>query len=283
MVDVLLVTCDRYPEGDAETALLSSSLAARGVDARIAAWSDPATRWGEARMVVLRSTWDYHHREQEFLGWIDAVAAETVLFNPAAIVHWNAHKSYLVGLAGMGLPVVPTRLLRQTSGDDLGAMLASLGWPDAVIKPAISADGEGIHRVTIGSPLPLPDSLPIELLAQPFLPSILSEGEVSVMWAGGVMEAVRKRPGKGEFRVQERWGGSTLAVPMEEQWRTITDQCLAVVGSPLLYARVDLVRDHDGWKVMELELIEPSLYLGHCPAVLEALVGEIVEKVTGDA
>ena len=276
-MDVLLVTCEKYPEGEPETRQLAERLRAGGLEARVAAWSDPAVDWGGASLVVLRSTWDYHRHLDEFLDWTDGVAGATRLRNPVEVIRWNAHKGYLLDLERRGIPIVDTVLVKAPEAARAAAIAQARGWHEAVVKPAVSADGEGAQRIGIGQAAV--DAHGRDLLVQPFVPAIATEGELSVVWAAGVMEAVRKRPGHGDFRVQFQFGGSHTAEPLDPACAELARACLASVDADLLYARIDMIRHEGAWRVMELELIEPSLFLEDCPAVEEALIGEIRRRV----
>jgi hypothetical protein len=187
------------------------------------------------------------------------------------LVRLNADKAYLADLAAAGIPVVPTLRLERGAAVDLGDLLDERGWGEAVVKPAVSASAFRTWRIPHGEAAAAQEDF-ADLLAgsavlvQPFLPEIQTRGEWSFLFfAGEFSHAVLKRPRDGEFRVQEEHGGATTAQrPNSEllaQARAVVDH----IPGPWLYARVDGVELEGGLALMELELIEPSLFLRHDP------------------
>jgi glutathione synthase/RimK-type ligase-like ATP-grasp enzyme len=231
-------------------------------------------RWEDARLVVLRSTWNYPHRPQDFLDWVDRTARRAGLLNPPAVVHSNIHKSYLLELERRGVPVVPTRLLRQGSGASLRE--AAADWDTVVVKPAISAASLDTLRVERDAPegeAHLRRLLATrDVLVQPYLHSVEGVGERALVWIDGQLtHAVRKHP---RFAAEDE--SVSAALPIEDDERRLAEAALATAPSPLLYARVDVARGADGRPVvMELELIEPSLFLMQHPQALERFADAI--------
>lgn len=281
---MILATASRLPRADEDDHPLRAALAARGLSAETRAWDDPLVDWGAARACVIRSTWNYVRHHDAFLGWADRCAAVTRLWNPSAIVRWNSHKRYLLELAEAGLSVVPTRLV--TRGDDprLAAHLGAAGWDTMVIKPAVSAGSFATVRVARGDVATAGQAHLDALLAagqdvlvQPFLSSVDGYGERALVWIDGALtHAVRKSP---------RFAGDpqriSEAVPIAPDESVLAEAILAVAArEPLLYDRVDLARDERGRPcLMELELIEPSLFLDRAPAALERLAAAIQRLV----
>ncbi len=264
---VALVTCRDEAELPADDRLLPPELAGRGIAASAQLWDDPNVRWESFDAIVLRSTWDYHVRYEEFRRWIEARASEGApLWNPAPLVEWNSHKFYLRDLERRGVPIVPTRFLPAGTGGDLGEILAREGWQRAVVKPAVSATAFRTHRVDRRS---APNDAPArELLAesdalvQEYLPEIESDGEWSFVYLGGEFShAVRKRPTPGDFRVQEQFGGTAETGRPDAELVRRAQAAVAAIDLPWLYARVDAVETSRGLLLMELELVEPTLYL----------------------
>lgn len=222
---------------------------------------------------MIRSTWDYHHRADDFVRWAEAVGAMTRLHNPAPVVRWNAHKRYLLDLEARGVSVVPSALLFRGWSGSLEAVVDSRGWHDIVIKPAVSAGshmtlrsrGAGAEaEAHLRSVVATRDAL-----VQPYLPEVEASGERAVVCIGGaVTHAVRKSP--RFLHDDESVSGALQVSPAET---ALARAALDAAGfGPLLYARVDMVRDGDSMRLMELELIEPSLFLRQHPPALEALV-----------
>lgn len=272
MTQVLLVTCAALPDGEPGGDLLLRELTARGVDAAWAVWDDPAVDWAEARMVWVRSLWDYEHRRDEVIDWARRVQGLTTLVNTAAVVEWNTDKAYLLDLAEAGLPVVPT-----TTVDieyDLGTAVAEVA--PAVVKPRVGAGGRGVVLFDLepGGPQGIDETqlVPGPWVVQPLVESVRTEGETSVFVLGGEpVSQVRKVPAGGEIRVNEEYGGRTDAVPLDDEAAGLAVRAVttgeSLLSTALPYARVDLVRMPDGELVVsELEVVEPGLYLDVVPA-----------------
>jgi len=271
-MELRIATCRPLPEPDPDEQPLLAALAARGVRARMAAWSDPAEDWSAPVATVVRSTWDYLHRPEEFLAWIERTARAAPLWNPPAVLRWNAHKFYLRELAARGFPVAPTAFLERGARVTLAEVLARHGWDEAVVKPAVSAASFGTLRVRARVPAELArgEAHLAELLAgrdmlvQRYLPAVATSGERALVWIDGELtHAVRKSP---RFSGGEE---SVSSVPVADDERALALALLEPLRRELLYARVDLVRDERGAPVlMELELLEPSLFLvQHAPAL----------------
>ncbi|MCD2194456.1 hypothetical protein LQ327_13860 [Actinomycetospora endophytica] len=254
----------RSERSDAENRPLLEALEERGARARIEPWDadDAVAGWSAADLVAVRTTWDYSGRRDEFLAWAAGVAGSTVLQNPLPVLEWNSHKRYLVELAAAGVPVVPTRLVPAGSAPE------PLGPGRVVVKPAVSAGGRGTHR-GLGPEL---DATLSELVAaadalvQPAVESIDSDGEVSLIRLGERWShAVRKFPGPGGFLVHEKHGGRLEDHEPTPRELDVADAALALSPAPVHAARVDLVRIDGEPVVMELELIEPELFLRRSP------------------
>jgi hypothetical protein len=262
---VALVTCARIPDLTADDRLLAAALGERGAAVSAEIW-DADADWASFDRVVLRSVWDYHLRADAFGAWLEARSADgTVLLNPAALVRWNMHKRYLDDLAAAGHAVIET--VRLARGGSLAAVLDERGWDDAVVKPAVSASAHRTFRVSRAQSASRQADLDAvlgdgEALVQPLAPEILDAGEWSIVFvAGAFSHAVRKRGAAGEFRVQEEYGGH--ATPGDPGPSVVAQAAAALGAAPgrATYARVDgIVRD-GAFVLMELELIEPVLYL----------------------
>ena len=280
MVLVRLVTCRPLPEPDRDEGPLLSALRARGLDARLVAWDDPEESW-EGGLSVIRSTWDYHLRLGAFLEWGERAAARSTLLNPAGVVRFSSHKRYLSELAAAGLPVIPTLSLTRGARVDLERVASERGWRDLVVKPAVSLGSYRTERFgegELGAGQEHLDALLADgdVLVQPYLPAVESEGERALVWIdGAVTHSVRKSPRLGD--APEHVSG---AIEPAQDERDLADRCIAHVGARgLLFARVDLARDERGRPLlMELELIEPSLFLVEHPPALERLVAGIVAR-----
>jgi len=281
---------DRDPEGGIDAAL-HAALAARGIDPERPLWNDPEVVWSDYDLAVVRTPWDYTEARDAFVAWAQRVATRVRLENPADVLRWNTHKSYLIELEERGVPVVPTAWLGQGARVDLAALCESRGWGEVVVKPTVAAGSDGLIRVAPGDR----DSPSVQahvhaLLAkgdamvQPFR-SRIREGELSlVVIEGRVTHAVRKLPASGDYRVQGRFGGHYAPEVMSAEAVALAEWIVGSVGTPLLFARVDLVLADDGTlELGELEATEPDLYLEHSEQGTEALVDAIVRRASGPA
>jgi hypothetical protein len=258
---IALATSDEFPQLDPDSALLLPAFRALGVEAVPTIWSDPAADWSSFDAVVLRSVWDYFEREDEFLAWVTRAAGQAPrFFNPPDLVAWNAHKTYLRELAERGVPVVDTQWLSR-------GQTATVEHDAGIVKPAVSGGALGLRQVRRGDAV----TADVDLLIQPLVASIVTEGELSLFYAAGEFShMVRKVPAVGDIRVQPEYGS---VVELEEpgaEARAASDKVLEAIGRELPYARVDLVRAADGTlRLIELEIIEPQLYLAWAPGSAE--------------
>lgn len=270
---IYLVTATTLPREDDDDPRLRASLAKAGVRAETKAWDDPAVDWSRAEACVVRSTWNYVHHHAAFLTWAERCAAVSKLWNPLGAIRWNSHKKYLLELAERGIAVVPTRMVR--AGARASAKELLRVWPQVVIKPAISAGSFGTIRTgdAVAAQAHL-DAMTAErdMLVQPYLPSVEDHGERSLIFIDGELtHAVRKG---------RRFAGDAMdisaAVPVAPEEEKLAREILSAVHHPVLYARVDLVRGPDGRpQLMELELIEPALFLDRAPAAADRFAAAI--------
>ncbi|MCE9592902.1 MAG: hypothetical protein K8S98_01810 [Planctomycetes bacterium] len=280
-MELRIATCRPLPEVDPDEDLLLAALAERGVSARMAAWNDPKERWSAGSATVLRSTWDYIHRLEDFLEWAERASAAGPFWNPLEIVRGNVHKRYLLELARRGVATTPTVMFERSARVELARELDARRWSDVVIKPAVGAGSFGARRFAReeidGASEHLHSLLADrDALVQPYLPSVETHGERALVWIDGrFTHAVRKTP---------RWSGGdesvSDALAVEPDERELGELALAPLASQLLYARVDVARDERGAPLlMELELIEPSLFLKQHPLALSRFVDAVARRL----
>lgn len=281
MLDVALATCVATPEVDNDMQPLLDALRAAGLSAEALAWDHPDADFSSARLTLLRSTWNYSEKPAAFLDWIGRTAARSALWNPEATVRWNAHKSYLLDLEARGVPVVPTHLARRGDPAALADVMRARGWSEVVVKPAVSGGSRATIRVG-------PDDVTRgevhlrmlvareDILVQPYQRSIEGHGERAIVTVERTaLHAVRKSP-----RFLGDPESVSAAVPIEDDERALVTRALDAVTGPLLYARVDVARGPDDRpRVMELELIEPSLFFAQSPRTLEAYVAAVLRRL----
>jgi len=272
---IALATSADHPEGFGGEALLVKALLARGARPEWVVWNDPGVDWTAYALIVLRCTWDYPDHVDDFRAWVRSAAVATRLVNTPTLVLGNLHKGYLADLGELAVPtvVVPAGMTIE---------LARLRWPSSVVKPAIGAGGVGAVREAQQSDLDaltLGPAGPVDAVVQPYLWDVEHRGEVSVVCIGGEpTHAVQKMPAAGEFRIHDHWGGTAELVEPDAAVVDVARATLATLRSTPLYARVDVLSDGDGPRVVELELVEPYLYLEMAPEAAERLAGQVVRR-----
>lgn len=282
-VDVaLVVDAHSLNESDCRRVLVPA-LAAVGLNADLVAWDDPALDWSGVRGAVVRATWDYHLRVEEFLGWVERAAKATCLWNPAAAIQWNARKTYLRDLEARGIATIPTIWLKRGEQVDLAQALHARGWARAVVKPVVSASAYQTVLVSADTVAEGGTHL-ARLLAdrdamiQPYIETVTTSGEHSLVFVGGQLtHAVRRAP---VLDACTEHHGAPALIPAEPEEEAFARTVLRAAGFDTLYARVDMIRDSMGTlRLMELELIEPSLWLGAAPWAAERLAREIARRL----
>lgn len=268
---VLLATCAHFPDGDEDGEVLIAALDAAGVPARWAVWDDPTVDW-TAGLTVLRSTWDYTHVRDRFLSWTRALPR---VANPAAVVEWSADKTYLADLAAAGVPTVPTAVARP--GDPLPPLEH-----EVILKPAVGAGSRGVGRFApdrFGEAQEHAERLHAAgrtVLVQPYLPEVDVTGEAALVYLDGHFSHAITKGAMIPAATAHAVDGDALFVEENITTRTVTDAELAAgdaavayvrdrFGGDQLYARVDLLPGPDGPVLVELELVEPSLFLQYDP------------------
>jgi glutathione synthase/RimK-type ligase-like ATP-grasp enzyme len=238
-------------------------LAELGYAVTMMSWRQKERVWSDFEAVIIRTPWDYQTRADDFLNVLHDIERASRLFNPLRIVKWNLRKTYLQELANNGCSVVPSIWPESYGPAEFCSWKDGLATDELIIKPVVSATAEHTYRLRVYDPELENVFTGRPFLVQPFLSSIIDEGEYSLFFFNGELShAINKSPEHGDFRVQEEHGGVITAIePLTEMIEGATP-ALRAVGETLLYARVDLARDDSGHLViMELELIEPSLYL----------------------
>lgn len=313
---VAIATCAAARGADEDAPLLTEALEDLGVSVVERDWHDDTVEWGSYDLVVIRSTWDYMPRRDEFVAWARRVESLTRLANPATVVDWNTDKHYLSEMAAVGVPIVPTTFVEPSgstnvTGPDQAdpAGLADLilcspsdgaGLDGFVVKPTISAGSKD----TVRYPSPTADPTALESAAlhvsslldagrsamvQPYMSRVDTDGETGLLYFDGrFSHAFRKGPllrvgsaaVTGLFAPEEIDPREPSRAELDlAEW--VLEACRALTGSELLYARVDLVPDSTGNPVLqELELTEPSFFLTTEPAAAGRAAAAIAAAIT---
>jgi glutathione synthase/RimK-type ligase-like ATP-grasp enzyme len=255
----------------------------RGWSVETVSWHSTSTNWDKFNYVIVRSTWDYQQHAGDFLACLKGIdTSSAVLLNPLPLMQWNIEKHYLKDLQGKGVPIVETMWGSEFNNNVIEEAFAQFGCDTVVIKPTLSANADDTFKLSAADWHVQEKALyntfqRRDFMIQPFLSSVVDEGEYSLFYFGGEFShAIKKVPQKGDFRVQEEHGGSLHSIAVDSEQLAIAEKALAAMPCDVLYARVDLVKQNNHWAIMELELIEPSLYFNLDPQsplrFVEALV-----------
>ena len=272
MPDVAIATCLEKPGLQPSEQLLAAALDARGVRASPHPWNGPFEPFVRADLTIVRSTWDYVPVAERFARWIERLEREAPrVANPPRLMRWNLHKTYLLDLAAKGAPLPPTAIAEPGAEAILDAV-DRLGLDEAVVKPVVGASARGFSLVAIDDPQSFRNAAARAgglALVQPVIRAIESAGETSLVYfAGEFSHALLKRPKQGSLLVQEEHGGTTAATRVSPEIVAAGGRILAMLPEPALYARIDVVltdaaRLDGGLLLMEVEVIEPELFLTH--------------------
>lgn len=270
MTPVVLATCAALPAGDEDAELLNGALQRRGLTARWQQWNDPSAEWNDT-LVVVRTTWDYTNSLEQFRAWASGVRH---LANPAEVIEWNTDKTYLLDLAAAGVPIVPTTVVRP------GGMAQFPDGVEFVVKPSVGAGSRGAGRFAAGDAdaarahLAQLHELGRTALIQPYLDDVDEHGETALIYVEGVFSHAIAKGAMLPAGVVHPHTSGPLFVKENISERTpsaaevaVGNQVLAALREryhyDLLYVRVDLLPSADGPVLVELELTEPSLFLGY--------------------
>jgi glutathione synthase/RimK-type ligase-like ATP-grasp enzyme len=284
-----IVTCAELPSGDEDGGLLIDAFVRRGIDARWRVWSDQDVAWASYDLALVRTPWDYTARRAEFLRWAWTVPN---LENPAEVIAWNSDKTYLYELGERGIPIVPTAWAPP------GAV-AQFPAEDFVVKPSVGAGSMGAGRFTAGTRAQaaahvaaLHEAGRIAMV-QPYLADVDRAGETGLIYLGGEFShAIRKDAMLAPEAVNPLYSGfsRSLYVPERVSVRApaqrelelgarVLDTIRTRWGRDLVYARIDLLPTDDGPVLIELEVTEPSLFLGYCDGSADRLAAAVERRL----
>jgi len=281
---IVLATALDHPDITPSDGLYAQALERRGAAVTGAPWNGSRAAFAEADAVIIRSTWGYYRASEAFRAWSEAMATASRLFNPIGLVRWNLRKDYLGKLAMAGVRVPQSHIVAAEPAA-IDAAFGRSGWQRAVVKPATGASGYRVELVARDEIAAAVDRLPDDarsggLLVQEFL-SEIEEGELSLVYFdGSFSHAVRKRPPQGEFRVNSRFGATrSLEMPpasVVEQGAT----ALRVLPDLPLYARIDGVLRDGVLVVIEVEVLEPALFMDFYPPSADLFARATIARLT---
>jgi glutathione synthase/RimK-type ligase-like ATP-grasp enzyme len=295
---IAFVTYQKHPEITNDDALAVNALGKLNIRVAGTPWNKSGVDWRRYDAVVLRSCWDYYHHHEQFLAWINFLDKSGVtVLNEPAVLRWNSEKTYLKDLSRAGARVVPTVFALRNSSISIADVLKQNAWDRAVVKPTVS--GTSLH--TWLTP-PAAESAAINaslendqrkldillaqrnMMLQEYLPEIENAGELSLIYFDNeYSHAIRKVPRAGDFRVQDDFGGTSTAVTPDAAVKRQVDEILTTSRRSSVYARVDGVIRDGVFLLMELELIEPHLFLGHHPNAADRFAHAIAQRIPDHA
>ena len=265
---IALLTCQNWPNAKEKEQALAKEINPK-IDVDVVVWNDVSVNWAEYDYLIFRSIWDYFEFPTEFNDWLNKIERLKIrTLNPLNVIRQNQHKFYLQTLQDQGFGIIPTIFIEKNTDLNLG-ILNQNGWSKAVIKPAISAGSYlttlfGIAEIETVSAQYASIVAERDLLLQPFMPEIQTQGEISMLFYGGqYSHAILKKPVQNDFRVQAQFGGVAVLYQPSNDVIETAEKIIAAFGQDLLYARVDGIMSGSRFLLMEVELIEPDLFFDY--------------------
>ncbi len=267
MKNCVLLTMDELQDLSSYDFLLEKPLAKLGWKSHEISWRDKTVNWSDFDVVIIRSTWDYQENCAAFLDVLDTIdRSDALLLNSLDLVRWNINKHYLRNLESSGVFIVPTLWEKNYSEALLTSAFDRFKSSEIIVKPCLSAGALDTFRITKNTPTTEHDKIVKlfnnrEFMMQPFVPSVVTEGEYSLFFFNRIFShAILKKPKPDEFRVQEEFGGQLLLITPDAELLNTAEDLFNHIPHKALYARLDFVKFDGKYAMMEAELIEPSLY-----------------------
>ena len=269
-----------------EEQLVQEALEEEGLRVERINWDHEGMDWTKTRFILFRSTWDYFERFPEFWSWLNDVRHQTAMINPYEMIRWNLDKHYLGDLKDQGTPIPATRFIEKGEDRTLESCIEGTGWVEVILKPVVSGAARHTYRFAreraFSYESVFRDLIRQEaLMVQEFQHQVLTKGEVALMVLGGQFtHAILKKAKKGDFRVQDDFGGTvTLYKPTPQEIR-FAEKVVARCNPQPVYARVDAIWDNQDRLVLsELELIEPELWFRFSPDAAGQMAKAIVNHM----
>jgi glutathione synthase/RimK-type ligase-like ATP-grasp enzyme len=267
MRKVAILTTDNLEEFFVYDRLLEAPLKALGWQASEVSWHTVKHNWDQYDVVVVRSTWDYQASCDAFLACLQTIEkSSAILCNSMSLIEWNISKRYLKELEDKGVPIIPTVWAEQLESKHFDAAFDKFGTDEIVVKPYVSANADFTYRLDRAQAEQRATTIITEYenrsaMVQPFINSIVEDGEYSLFYFDSqYSHAICKQPAKGDFRVQEEHGGQLSSIEPSHDMFALAEKTIAALPEQALYARVDIVELEGELMIIEVELIEPSLY-----------------------
>jgi len=280
--DIVFATCRSMPLFQPDDVLIVQALEARGCHVTPAPWNGPFEPFADADLVVVRSTWDYFEAANAFAEWLHALeSVRGEVVNSPRLMAWNSNKTYLLDLAEGGAPLPPTRLCSPNPAS-LATAMHELGLAEAIAKPVIGAGASGLtimRRDDQSSLERAAVALHYDALVQPLIAEIRTHGETSAMFCHGEFShAVVKRPKLGSILVQHEHGGHTEPSTLTPEQLAVARSVLNLLPEPALFARIDMVLVDTQSLLMEVEVIEPELFVRHSPCAPNRFANALLQE-----
>ena len=264
---ICFLTASHVAFQETDDVLIQNSLRRRGHNVEWLDWRRTDISWSKFDRIIIRSTWDYHLNPDDFLIAMSLIEKETELVNCFKLLQWNYDKRYLLRLNKQKIPTVATKLITKPNPEILLQTCEEWNTNRLIVKPTISASAFHTYMISMDQITNGIDQFfndVNEWIIQPFMEEIQTSGEISMMFANGQFtHAVKKKPRTGDFRVQEELGGTNQHILPGPVLLNFASSILSILPALPIYARLDLLETKNGPIVMEVELIEPSLYLNH--------------------
>jgi len=284
---VALLSTDNLEKFFTYDKLLIEPMRKIGWKAEEISWRNENVNWNDYDSVIVRSTWDYQNDSEKFISVLEKIYGVSHLENDLDLMKWNMNKNYLFDLEQKGIKIVDTIWEKNFNTKLAHEYFEKLDTDEIIIKPNISANADNTFRLTIEK---LNQNLKLlekifavrEFMVQPFLKSIIDEGEYSLFFFNGMFShSVLKKPKENDFRVQEEHGGNIQPFKVSSELILIAENIIKKLSTIPLYGRVDLVRTKENkFALIELELIEPSLYLNKDTQAPVKFVKAFEERIT---
>lgn len=284
-----ILSMDSLDDFEAYDQLIEAPMAALGWHCDTISWRKQGVDWNDYQAVVIRTPWDYQNDAPAFIKVLEQIEnSKAQLANSLATVKWNIDKQYLKELEQQGVTIVPTLWHSNLQAEQVAQFFIELGVEQLVIKPRISANADNTFWLTKANveqfmPELLTAFADDNFMVQPFIESVISEGEFSLFYFNGeYSHAILKTPKADDFRVQEEHGGRLTSITPESNLLAHAEKTMEALNNSIgmpLYARVDFVRHNDGFALMEAELIEPSLYFNMDDKSAERFANAFVDHI----